>query len=212
MKKKNLLYLPLAILAIFAFSALAVHYSQIFDIQEFASREADLPFSYMSEVLSVSPETKRAGIQTGDRIQTINGAAVNDTASYRDAINKLQNDQPILLTMQRRTADGQIQTFETSVMPAEIKHDSGYYAQFVVGFLFTYILPTFCILLGFWCLGASARPAGVASFVCSSGFEFHRSGNVSVRHDGRRVSGFRFFSVGFGDASFWNLFSRTLGD
>jgi sigma-B regulation protein RsbU (phosphoserine phosphatase) len=35
-------------------------------------------------------------------------------------------------------------------LPAIIERNFNYYSQFIVGFLFTYVFPTFCILLGFW--------------------------------------------------------------
>ena len=150
MKRRTLLYIPLVILAIFAFSALAIHYRNLFANQDFASREADLPFTYSGEVLKASPEAELAGIKEGDRIEKINGAAMSDSESYRDEVIKLEPGKAVSLVMQRKAADGQIQTFETSVTAVKIERDFGYYAQFIVGFLFSYILPTFSILLGFW--------------------------------------------------------------
>ena len=45
MKRRTLLYIPLVLLAMFAFSALAVHYRNLFINQDFASRQVDLPFT-----------------------------------------------------------------------------------------------------------------------------------------------------------------------
>lgn len=150
MKKKQILYIPLILLAIFAFSALFSHYAGLFANNRMASREADLPFSYIGEVSVVSPEAERAGIKLGDRIEKFNGVTMSDNSVYREEIVKMRSDQPVSLAMQRKTADGRTESFETTVMPVKLVRDFNYYTQFIVGFLFTYILPTFCILLGFW--------------------------------------------------------------
>jgi len=151
MKKKKAHYIPLLLLALFAFSTLILHYSELFSNQQFVSREASLPFGYSSdEVVSVGLDTEKAGIKIGDKILMLNGENIKDNKSYREAISKLEKDAPVLLLMQRKTADGQIETYEVSVTAVEIKRDFSYYTGFIVGFIFTYLLPTFCILLGFW--------------------------------------------------------------
>ncbi len=150
MKKKQILYIPLILLAIFAFSALFFHYLELFANNRMASREADLPFSYIGEVSVVSPEAERAGIKLGDRIEKFNGVTMSNNSVYREEIAKMRSDQPVSLTMQRNTADGRTESYETTVMPVKLVRDFNYYTQFIVGFLFTYFLPTFCILLGFW--------------------------------------------------------------
>ncbi len=150
MKKKVFLYIPLVVLAIFAFSSLAVHYSNLFAMQEFSSRDANLPFTYAGEVMKLTPEAEAAGIKEGDRIEKINGVSINDDKTYIEEMSKLESGKPIALTMRRKTADGQTQSYETSASPVKIERGFNDYAEAVVGFLFSYLLPTFCILLGFW--------------------------------------------------------------
>jgi len=150
MKKKKFLYIPLILLAIFVFSALIFHYGELINNQRFASREANLPFIYNGEIVSVKENAERAGIKTGDGVLKINGIDVRSNESYREEVIKLRPNETVSLTMQRKTADGQTETYETTVTAAELKRDFSYYTQFIVGFMFVYLLPTFCILLGFW--------------------------------------------------------------
>lgn len=150
MKKKQLLYIPLVILALFTFSSLFIHYAGFFNNQTFFSREVDLPFGYQGEVVSVHPSVAESGIKVGDRIEKINGVSIQSDSAYRETLLKLPADQPVLLAMQRKKSDGQIETYEAALTPTKPVKGFSYYAQFIVGFMFTYLLPTFCIFLGFW--------------------------------------------------------------
>ncbi|HSK70628.1 MAG TPA: SpoIIE family protein phosphatase [Pyrinomonadaceae bacterium] len=157
MKKRTLLYIPLLLLAAFAFSALAVHYSNIFAVQSNASAEFIFPFTYNKQVVSVRPEGEAAGIKIGDRIEAINGRLLTSDEIFQDEFSKLQSGQPVSLTMQRKTADGGIERLETTIQPHRFEKDFNYYSRQIVGFLFVYVLPTFCILLGFWVVFARPR-------------------------------------------------------
>lgn len=150
MKKKALLYIPLVLLAAFAFSALALHYLNLFAIQSVASRAANFPFTYQGRVFTITPEAEAAGIKVGDRIEAINGRVLNSEEAYLDELVKMKPGQPVLLTMTRKTANGETERYEASILPVKIERDFNYYSQLMVGFLYTYLLPTFCILLGFW--------------------------------------------------------------
>jgi hypothetical protein len=131
-------------------AVLAAHYYQIFALQEFAGREADLPFTYTGEVAAVKPEAERGGIKVGDRIESINGRKLDSDSVYTEELVKLKSGQAVSLAMARKLADGQITRYETSVMPVKIERDFSFYSQFIVGFIFSYVLPAFSILLGFW--------------------------------------------------------------
>jgi phosphoserine phosphatase RsbU/P len=152
MKKKTLLYVVLVLLAAFSLSALALHYRNLYFSYTVAARTAELPFSYMSAsgVLALKPEAEQSGIKVGDRIESINGRKMDDNRVFAEAMGKLKADEPVTLGMRRKTADGQSETYETSVSPLRIEKNFNFYTQLVVGFIFTYILPTFCILLGLW--------------------------------------------------------------
>lgn len=150
MKKPTLLYIPLVILFAFSMAALAVHYYRVAEMRSVAEREANFPFNYSGAVTAMKPEAERGGIKSGDRIEAINGRLFNDDSIYVEEMAKLRVGQPVALVVSRKTADGEIKRFETSVMPIGVERNFNFYSQFIVGFLFTYVLPTFCILLGFW--------------------------------------------------------------
>ena len=151
MKKKTVLYIVVSLLAVFAFSAMAMHYHNLYATYSVAVRTAEFPFTYMNgEILVVKPEAEQAGIKVSDRIEAINGRKLENDQIYAEELAKMQADQLVTLTMRRKTADGQIERYETGVFPLKIEKNFNYYSQLVVGLLFTYILPTFCILLGFW--------------------------------------------------------------
>ena len=82
MKKKNVLYIPLLVLAVFAFSALALHYRNITVIYGGASKTAEFPFTYQAGVLAVTPEAAQAGIKPGDRLEAINGRTLENNDVY----------------------------------------------------------------------------------------------------------------------------------
>src|SRR5688500_16065176 len=158
MKKQTPFYIPLALLAVFAFSALAAHYSNIFIVQDNASAEFISPFSYNNhQVVAVRPEAETSGIKIGDRIEAINGRVLDSNEVFRDEMSKMLSGQPVSLAMLRRTGSGAVERFETTVQPQRFEKDFNYYSRQVVGFLYVYVLPTFCILLGFWVVFARPR-------------------------------------------------------
>lgn len=150
MKKNPGLYVVLVLLAAFSFAVLFSHYRNLPAYYNSLMLDARLPFAYSDGVTTMKPEAEQAGIKTGDRIEAINGKKINNDQDYAGAVSRMTLDEPVELSMSRKTADGQIQNYETRVLPDAIEKNFSYYAQFVVGLIFTYILPTLCILLGFW--------------------------------------------------------------
>lgn len=150
MKNRTLLYIPLVLLAAFVFTALAYHYGSFFTTFSMRSRTAELPFSYMDGVLSVRPEVESGGVKKDDLILEINGRDARQDDSYRAAILSLQPDQIVNLKIQRKATDGNTEIFDTQVRAVKVDKGFAFYSQMIVGFMFTYVLPTFCILLGFW--------------------------------------------------------------
>ncbi len=56
----------------------------------------------------------------------------------------------INLTVQRKTADGQTETKELTVPVIKVERDFSFYATLVLRFIFIYLMPVFCIFIGFW--------------------------------------------------------------
>lgn len=151
MKKRTLLYLPALILFLFAISVLVVHFSYLPERQRNETRNFALPFAYDSgKVLTLRPEGEKAGIQVEDRILKMNGREINDNAVWREELLNAQEAGQINLTMQRKTTDGQTETKEFTVPLVKIDKNISYYAKLVVSFIYTYFVPTFCIMVGFW--------------------------------------------------------------
>ena len=150
MKKRTLLYVPLLFLAAFAFAALAMHLSGFYTIYSMRSAAAELPFSYNDGVNNVNPEAESAGIKRSDIVFEINGKDVRQDDAYREAISSLQPDQIVNLKIQRKTADGNAETLDAQVKAVKVEKNFSFYSRSVVGFMFSYFLPTFSILLGFW--------------------------------------------------------------
>ncbi|MBC7900069.1 MAG: SpoIIE family protein phosphatase [Saprospiraceae bacterium] len=164
MKKRTFLYIPLGLLFVFAMSALFTHYANIFTLQGRASREAKLPFGYNSgRVLSTSRDAEAAGIKAGDRIEAIDGRVLESDEVFDEEFAKLRAGQPVVLTMSRKPENGDTEKIVATVTPVKIERNFQYYSGQVVGFIFGYVLPTVCILLGFWVL--FVRPADPLAWI-----------------------------------------------
>jgi sigma-B regulation protein RsbU (phosphoserine phosphatase) len=102
------------------------------------------------DVISVTPEAEQAGIKAGERIEALSGRTLDDNKVFMEELAKMKPGEPVTLSMRRKVRDGQIENYEAAVLPVKIERNFNFYAQMVVGLLFSYVLPTFCILLGFW--------------------------------------------------------------
>lgn len=165
MTRKKLLYIPIVLLFAFAVSALFIHYSNIGEIQGRVLRQAKLPFAYLNgRAYAPKPDAEKAGIQTGDRIDRFNGRdlGVGDVV-LDEELTKMRGGEPIVLAMSRELSDGGREIFETAVTPIAIERDLTFYTGLVGGFIFVYVLPTLCILLGFWVL--FVRPADPLAWI-----------------------------------------------
>lgn len=149
MKKRIFLYLPALLLFIFAISVLVVHFSYLPERQRNETRDFTIPFAYNGKVISLLPEGEKIGIKLDDRILAMNGRELNDEAVWREEFSKALETGQINLTMQRKI-DGQTETKEFTVPLIKIEKSFSYYAKLVVGFIYTYFVPTFCIFVGFW--------------------------------------------------------------
>jgi sigma-B regulation protein RsbU (phosphoserine phosphatase) len=158
MKKRILVYAAILLLFIFAMAALVSHFSNIRSVEGRASRQATLPFGYMNgQVVTLTPEAESAGIRLGDRIGAINGRDLGiGEVVIDEEMSKMRSGTEVVLSMQRRRADGGTDTYDTAIAPVKVERDLQFYSRYVVGFIFAYLLPTLCILLGFYVL--FARP------------------------------------------------------
>lgn len=109
-----------------------------------------MPLIVNGEVITVRPGAEKAGLKVKDKLIAINGRVVETMDVYFEEIAKANPDENMNLTVARTNANGQIENLEISFKPAKIEKDISFYSRLVAGFLFAYVLPTFCILLGFY--------------------------------------------------------------
>lgn len=152
--KKTLIYATLGALFVFSMAALIAHFANIRNIEGRASREATFPFGYWNgQVNTVTPDAENAGIKVGDRIAAISGRDLGNSDMVIDEeMSKMRGGVPVTLTMQRRQNGVVVETYEATVLPVKVERDLQFYSRYVVGFMFTYTLPSVCILLAFWVL------------------------------------------------------------
>lgn len=180
MKKRTLLYIPLALLFAFAAATLAVHYSNLFESFNRASSLVKLPFTLMEgRIVSLAPEGEAAGLRLNDKVAAFNGRTFESEEIYREELSKLRAGERASLTVKRET-----QNYEIAFTPEKVEADFNYYSKLVVSFIFFYVSPTFCILLGFWVVAARPhdRLAWLLLFillgVSNISFEGHERGSL----------------------------------
>jgi sigma-B regulation protein RsbU (phosphoserine phosphatase) len=150
---KRLLYIPIAILFLVCASGLISHYSNIGEVQARFNRPARLPFGYMNgRAYGITTPASDAGIRTGDHIYEIDGIQVDSDDALEEGLGRMRGGEPLKLVITRRGEGGATERFETTVVPTPIERDLNFYAGYFANFIFIYLLPTLCILLGFWVL------------------------------------------------------------
>jgi len=150
MKKPTLLYIPLFVLFAFSLSVLAVHWSKIFKLFASASSQIEMPTTANREVINLRPEAEQAGLKVNDRLVAINGREIVNGDTYFEEVAKAKPGEVLNLTMARKNADGQTENVQISYQPPPLERNLAFYSRLVAGFLYAYILPTLCVLLGFY--------------------------------------------------------------
>lgn len=150
MKKPTLLYIPLLILFIFAAAVLAVHYGSFFSRYDVAYAGIRVPFTVVGSVVSMRPEAESAGLKIGDRIVAVNGKRFESERAYLEELKNADSDADTRFTVARKTETGAVEELDVNIRLTRVERDLNFYLLIVVGFLYSYVLPTLCILLGFW--------------------------------------------------------------
>jgi len=150
MKKPTLLYIPLFVLFALSLSVLAVHWNKVFRLFAVASRQIEMPTIINNEVINLRPEAEQAGLKVNDKIVAVNGRETETSEIYIEEIAKVKPEENLNLTVARTNAGGQTENFQISYKPQELERDLNYYSRLVAGFLYAYVLPTLCVLLGFY--------------------------------------------------------------
>lgn len=151
MTKRILPYAVLGLLFVFTAAVLVTHTSSLPANWGNASNPRQIPFGIFNRTLtSVSEDGLRAGLRPGDKLIALNGAElVNDEVWDRE-FSKLAIDTPASATLERKNDAGEMQRLDVTFTPTERTRDLRFYLSTAVGFTFTYFIPAFCVLLGFW--------------------------------------------------------------
>ncbi len=139
--------------------------------------EFELPFFTSGVVKSATPESEAAGLALDDKLFAVNGNTISNEGQYVAELLKARAGEPITVTVERKTPNGQIERLERSLFPNKLNKDFTFYSRIFVGFIWSYVIPSFCVLLGLWVVWVRPRDplAWLLLFlllgVASNGFE-----------------------------------------
>jgi len=184
MKKRTLLYIPLALMFLFIMTVLAVHFFNSLNLFRAVTGEIQLPFFSNGQVRILTPEAEAAGFALNDRFIGINGKIIQSQAEFHEEYEKMEIGKPVNIIIERKTPDGQTEQLERSLVPQKANKDFTFYARIFVGLIWSYIIPAFCALLGLWVV--FARPHDFVAWlllflllgVSSNGFEGYPRGSL----------------------------------
>ena len=155
---KTAAYVPVVLFAAFLFTVLGVHLSRI--PQSLALYRGDHVESFRSDgrsVTALDPAAESAGLKKGDVVKAWDGVPVEGPESFQSGINKLRAGTAVTATVEREDGDGQVVRTDVVVPPTKFVKDINHYLRIVVGLVFLYALPTFCVLLGLWVVAVRPR-------------------------------------------------------
>lgn len=150
MNRRALYYIPLAVLFVFAAAAFYSHFSEIPQRYAFLNYDYRIPFSATERVNYVAKEAEASGLKVGDRILRVNGAEIDSKGVFQREVDKAGQTGTLDLAVRRSLENGHTEDLELSVPTVKLVRDLNFYLRLVIGFIFVYIFPLFCVLLGFW--------------------------------------------------------------
>ena len=150
MKNKKLLYIPFAIIFLFSISVLSIHYANITQFIELEPNPYQLPFAYFNGVVNLTEQGRQAGLEVGDKIISYNGKSLKEFDGLLKRDTRIESPDPITLEIERKDAQGNTEQKSITITPIKVERNLHYYSGQLLNFAFVYLLPTFCILLGFW--------------------------------------------------------------
>lgn len=167
MKNKNLLYIPLVLLFLWAMSALAIHTANALRPARILFGTSDYirsPFTTNKNGVSqIQPEGEAAGMKIGDMPVAINNRKITSNRVYEEEINKVSVGNKFTITVERKDANGNDERKDLTVTAAAVERDAPFYGRIIVGLIFQHLLPVLCFLLGFWV--AFVRPKDVLAWI-----------------------------------------------
>lgn len=152
MKKRALPYIALGLLFVFAVAAIVAHFLGFSSSLSNALNPREIPFNTFNRHLSsISEDGRKADLLPGDKLIAINGVELSSDEIWAEQFGKLSVGKPATLTLERKNDDtGEITTIERTFTPKEKEKTFGFYLTLAIGFTFSYFIPAFSVLLGFW--------------------------------------------------------------
>lgn len=129
---------------------LVTHLATIPQRYSFLASDYLVPFNAEDGVTFVAPPAEKQGLKLRDEIKSLNGISMGSPEIKREFDLARDEGKPLTLGIARKNEAGETQNITVTVDPIKLDRTLNFYLRNVVGFMFTYILPAFCMLLGFW--------------------------------------------------------------
>ncbi len=149
MKRTWLPYIPFTILFVFALATIVVHFAGIPRTLGSRTAEYSIPFDFDEKVRYVASSAEADGLKRNDEIISINGIDIKSPEMGRE-FDLIRGGKTMNMTVVREVSPGQNETLQLVVEPPRIIRDLSFFLRNIVSVMFSYILPAFCMLLGFW--------------------------------------------------------------
>ncbi len=150
MRRSRYRYILPGLIFLFSITVLAVHFSGLPLRFGTLSYSHAIPFTHDGRVTFVRPTAYDAGLRVNDQITSLNGRPADDDQVFVEEFQKARGGQRLDLTVERTAESGGIESHSVSIEPIVMERGIGLYLRFVAGLLFSYAMPTLCILLGLW--------------------------------------------------------------
>jgi sigma-B regulation protein RsbU (phosphoserine phosphatase) len=147
MKTKLPLYLIAAVLFLFTAATLVVHFSYMPTRMRDAASPAVAPFTYNGKVTRVPPDSEAAGLRIGDKILTMNGRPLDSNDVFFGEIENSAASGSLALTVRREGSDEPV---ALNLPITAVEKNFEYYSKQVLAFLYSFFIPAFCALIGFY--------------------------------------------------------------
>jgi phosphoserine phosphatase RsbU/P len=167
MKKRTLLYIPLAILLLVTLGAFVLHSFRVYEGLKRIIYVAEVRSPLVTDKNGISqlqPEGEAAGLKKGDRVLEINGRGIYGEQVFYEELLKTHAGEPINFTIERKNVIGEAarQVITVSAAKGEISMFERI-SDFAITLIFHLLLPGISFLLGFYV--AFMRPRDAQAWI-----------------------------------------------
>jgi sigma-B regulation protein RsbU (phosphoserine phosphatase) len=159
MKNLKFYYIPLLLLFVIAFVYQARFVQGRLQYLLGAGERVSLPFNtngVSSTVSYVSEEGEQSGVHIGDRVLSLNGRAYSGRGMMYDAAYAARSGDALTVELQHAGGEGVPNEVKRLAFVAVHEQEKPGPLEWLFVFLLVILMPTFCLLLGFWV--AAIRP------------------------------------------------------